>query len=136
MKVYKKQLELFFNVLKGTEGELSLKESRIRDSFIKPLAEKTDEFIKDRVKIYETFAIKNEDGSVDFLVGEDEKGNKTQSFQFPPDKLEEINKELVVLTDEEVEFSIPDGLKDIMEKTTYSPKLGEVEVIDEILAKF
>lgn len=130
MKLSKKYLEVFFYTIKGTEGILSLSESRIRDSFIKPLAEATETYLKDRTKIYETFCMKKEDGTPDLLVQE-----KTTSYQFPPERLDEINKELTTLSEEEVDLDVPEKLKEILEKTDYKPKTGESELIDEILAK-
>lgn len=131
MQLQKKYLEILFNVLKGTEGELNLAESRIRDSFIKPVADVTDTYFKDRAKIYEAFCLRKEDGSVDFLI----KDGST-SYQFPPEKLEEINKELITLGDEEVELPQNDKIPEFIDKTKYSPKVGEMEIIDEILTKF
>lgn len=131
MQLEKKYLELLFNLLKETEGELNLADSRIRDSFIKPLAEVTETYFKDRAKIYEAFCLKKEDGSIDFLV----KG-ETTSYQFPPEKLDEINQELITLGDELVDLPNSEKIKDFINKTKYSPKVGEMESIDEILTKF
>lgn len=124
MKLKKQYLETLFATVKGTEGVLNLAESRIRDEFLKKLVEPTDTFIKDRAKIYETFAIKKEDGSLDLVDG-----NK---YQFPPEKIDEINAELKTLVEEEVEFDTPEKLKEIIEKTDYKPKVGESDIIDEI----
>lgn len=124
MKVKKKKLEVLFNVVKGTEGALSLAESRSRDGFIKPLQDATQTFIVDRNKIYDTFATKRE-----------EKGDGMISWEIPPEKTEEIKTELSVLLEEEVDIEAPANLKDIIEKTNYKPKVGEAEVIDEIIAQ-
>lgn len=120
----KSQLEVFFLTLKGTEGVLSLADSRIRDSFLKPLTEATQTFEQDRKVIYERFCTKDSNGDSDL---------SDNQYKFPKDILEEMNKELEILCDEEVALEAPEGLKEIMEKTEYKPKTGEVEIIDQIL---
>ncbi len=131
MTIKKANLEVFFYALKGTEGVLTLAESRVRDAFIKPLAEYTDTYLKDRQKIFETFCLKKEDGTNDLKTEKD----GTQSYQFPTEKLEEINKELKTLAEEEVELEAPEKLKEILEKTEWKPKTGEVAIFDEIITK-
>lgn len=131
MKLKKSSLEALFSLTKGTEGVLNLQESRVRDSFIKPLQEVTQTYFDDRNKIYLEFCNKKEDGSPDLLEGD--------KYQFPKDKLEEINKELLTLADEEVEVNTTDNpaqIKGILEKSEYKPKVMEAEVIDEVLNKF
>lgn len=135
MTVKKSHLEVLFHSLKGTEGVLTLAESRIRDSFIKPVAEATETYFKDRTKIYETFCIKKEDGTPDFIVTKDKDGVDQTSYQFPPEKLEEINKELITLSEEEVSFEDNEKLKEILEKTEYKPKVGETALLDEVISK-
>lgn len=127
MKIEKSKLEALFNFTKGTENMLSLKESRERDIFIKPLAEVTQTYYEDRNKIYITFCLKNEDGSPALV-----EGNK---YEFPPEKVDEINAELKTLNEEEVEIKTFAITKEILEKSEYKPKIGETEIIDEILAK-
>lgn len=127
MTLKKLYLETLFNFTKGTEGILSLSDSRVRDNFMKPLGETLQTFVNDREVIYKNFCLKKEDGEPDLLEG--------NSYQFPPEKVEEINRELKVLGDEEVEVSTPDKLKEILEKSEYKPKIGESEIIDEILTK-
>lgn len=126
MQVQKSHLESFFQALKGTEGVLSLKESRVRDSFIKSLAEALETFYKERTAIYQAYCLTKEDGTCDI---------KDDKYHFPPEKLPDINQELQTLHAEEVELDTPAGLKEIMEKTTYAPKVGEAELIDAVLAK-
>lgn len=123
MKIKKGNLEVLFNVVKGTEGVLSLSESRARDAFAKPLKELVETFINDRNSIYDSFSISKElqpDG-------------KTITWIFPPEKQEEIQKELETLVSEEVEVEAAPVVKEILEKTTYSPKIGESEVIDSLI---
>lgn len=127
MKLKKLQLEPLFNLAKGTESTLSLAESRIRDSFIKPLSEIVQTYYDDRNVIYKIFCLKTEDGESDLLDGD--------KYQFPKGELDKINKELQILADEEVEVNFPDSVKDILEKSDYKPKIGEAEIIDEILSK-
>lgn len=126
MNLLKSQLEVFYHTVKGTEGVLNLAEGRIRDSFMKPLTEALKTFEEDRKVIYEKFCTKKEDGTPDVDDG---------NYHFDPKEIPEVNKELQTLLDEEVELSTPTGLKEILEKTEYKPKVGESEVIDAILAK-
>lgn len=126
MTLPKKHLEVFFNALRETEGVLSLSEARKRDPFMKIVGDHLNSFYTDRTKIYETFCDKTEEGKPDIKDGK---------YHFAPELLEQINGELVTLADEEVELTIPEGMKDILDKTTYKPKFGEVEIIDEISAK-
>lgn len=126
MKLQKRHLEITFLAFKGTEGVLSLKESRIRDSFMKSLTEVTMTFEEDRKAIYEKFCNKKEDGTPDTEDGQ---------YHFDTAVLPDVNEELRILLDEEVEIETPVGLKETLEKTEYRPKTGEVEIIDEILAK-
>lgn len=126
MKILKRHLEPLFLAVKGTEGVLNLSESRLRDSFFKPLTEATQLFEGQRRAIYEMYCLKNEDGSADTSDG---------NYHFEKNDVETVNKELNVLLDEEAEVEAPAGLKAVIEKTTYSPKVGEVEVIDTFLAQ-
>lgn len=126
MKVAKKHLEVFYLVLKDTK--LKLADARIRDAFMKPLGVEADQFMADRTKIYETFCLKGEDGKPDIKDGK---------YHFPPEKLDEINAELKTLAEEEVEFVVPEKLKEkeIIQNTEYSPKVGESLIIDELISK-
>jgi|SRR6185369_3974142 len=130
MNLKKSSLEALFNLAKGTEGQLNLAESRVRDSFIKPLSETTQTYFNDRNKIYVEFCLKKEDGTPDLLDGD--------KYQFPKERLDEINKELQILADEEVEVNTdnPAQIKAILEKSDYRPKVMEAEIIDGILSKF
>lgn len=118
----KSQLETLFNVLKGTEGTLNLAESRRRDAYLKPLIEALETFYKDRVKIYEKFCTKKEDGTPDIEGGK---------YIFPTESLEETNKELETLSQETI--TIEGDIKDLLEKSEYKFKIGEAEILDKIL---
>ncbi len=130
MQIKKAHLEVFFNTLKSTEGVLNLTESRIRDTFMKPLFEVTRTFIEDRENIFQNFCVRDEEKKPILLEG--------KKYQFEPSVTKEVENELNTLNNEEVELKplYSAELKAILEKTTYSPKVGEVEIIDEILAKF
>lgn len=133
LKIPKKSLEVLFTLTKGTEEELNLSESRTRDAFIKDLAPVLDSFYQDRTKIYQTFCIKLEDGSPDFKVVENDNGKiLSKTYQFPLEKEQEISQELTTLYGETVELNVPSNLKEILEKSTYKPKIGETTLIDEI----
>jgi len=125
LQLEKKYLEVFYLTLKGTEGILSLAESRTRDGFMKTLGDVLEIFYADRKKIYETYATRKEDGIIDLT------DNK---YYFAPEKLDELNGELTTLLNEKVELSAPESLKPIIEKTTYNPKVGEVEMIDHVIS--
>jgi len=125
MKLKKQHLEVLLNFTKGTEGQLSLAESRLRDSFIKPLSEVTQAYFDDRNKIYLAFCFKNEDGTPALKDGD--------KYEFARENIDEVNKELLTLADEEVELETPANLKEILEKSEYKPKLLEAEVIDNII---
>lgn len=130
MTIKKANLEIFFTVLRGTDGVLSLADARIRDAFMKVLAPSVDAMFEDRKKIYEKFCKRKEDGTPDMDDGK---------YHFEVDQIETINKEMGVLNEEAVEIAYPWGvtsskLKQIMDKSDYKPKYGEVELIDAVIA--
>lgn len=127
MKIKKAQLETLFNVTKGTEGTTTMEQSRKRDAFIKPLISELETFFKDREVIYKAYCVNKEDGTPDLI-----EGNK---YQFEPENIEAVTKEITILNDEEVDIETFETLKEILEKTTYSPKIGETETIDQIILK-
>ena len=65
MKLPKKYLESLYLTVKGTEGQLTLAEARVRDRFIKPVTEALQTFEAERKDIYEKFCNKTEDGKPD-----------------------------------------------------------------------
>lgn len=123
MKLQKKYLELFYKCLGGYKTD-KLAEARIRDSFMKTLAESVDAFIKDRNVIYEKFCEKNEDGSP--LI-------KDNKYNFPREVITDLNQELIILLDEEVEMTPDEKIKEFVENTKYETEAGETLAIDEIL---
>lgn len=126
MILAKKELEVLYHVIRGTEGKLTLVEGRKRDAFFKGVLEVLKQFEEDRKVIYEKFCDKKEDGTPDTDNGQ---------YTFKKEVAEDLTKELQVLYDETVEVKAIPELKDIFERTEYMPKLGEAEVIDGILAK-
>lgn len=126
MQLQKKYLETFYLTLKGTEGVLSLAHSRVRDSFLIPLTEALKTFEEDRKAIYAKFAIKKYGDMPDLADG---------NYHFKPEAVPEVTKEVEILLNEEVELTPPALLKDIMEQSTYKPKVGEMELIDAVIAK-
>lgn len=124
MNLPKKYLELFFNIL--SETDLGLADARLRDSVVKSLQEPFKDYNLARKTIYETFCNKTEDGKPDI---QDDK------YHFSPDVTESVNKELITLLEEEVSIVVenPEKLKEILENTSYKPKVGEAEAIDVIL---
>lgn len=130
MKVKKGNLEVFFLVLRETDGILNLADARVRDAFMKPLGVEVDAMVADRIKIYEMYCKKKEDGTPDVNDG---------NFHFSKENSPIADKELIALYGEEVEVEFkwgvsPSKLKEIIEKSKYMPKYGEVEKIDEVLA--
>ena len=63
MKVKKQHLELLFLVIKGTDGQLNLAESRKRDAILKSLIPSLETFYSDRKVIFEKFCDKDEEGN-------------------------------------------------------------------------
>lgn len=126
MNLQKRYLELFINVLNSTEPGLA--GSRLRDSVLKSITQETEDFFKARTTIYETFCNKDEEGKPDV---------SDNQYKFKKEVLDEVNKELNTLLDEEIEVKITDAdrIKELIESTNYKPKYGEVEIIDEILTK-
>ena len=120
MNVKKQHLETLYLVVKGTENILNLSESRKRDTFLKPLTEALETFYKERKVIYEKFCDKNEDGTPNIV-------ENRYTFQ----NAEEVNKELTILLEETVE--LPPLEVSILEKSEYKPKIGEAEIIDELI---
>jgi len=128
MKLKKSTLEVFSSALAGTEGVLGLADARIRDRFAKELKEATDLFIAEREKIYLKFCLKNKKGAPDLLNG-------TQ-YQFKREVVDEMMPEIKLLDEEEVELSDQPKIKEYLDKTEYTPKIGEAEIIDEIISQF
>lgn len=128
MTIKKGELETLYLLTKGTEGQLNLAESRTRDAFMRPLLAATQTFEAERRAIYEKFCKKNEDGTPD--VAEN-------LYVFPPDVLEDVQSELKTLyfEDASVPVTMPEALKNVLERSAYSPKIGEAEVIDSLLAR-
>lgn len=130
IKLQKSKLEVFYKVLKETQGVLSLSDSRIRDSFMKPLGEQLDIFIKNREDIYKKFCEKNEDGTPN---------TEDNKYKFLNEDLDEINKELLTLANEEVIITYPFGvsnskLKEFIDVSNYKPQIGEAELIINLLS--
>ena len=142
MQIKKSELEVFYKVLKQTNGELSFKDARIRDRFMKPLGEQVDALALDRTKIYEKFCKKEEDGITPALqYDKDEKGENipgTEKYAFNKADAPAVDAEILVLYDEEVSLDIenPEKIKELIENTEYKPLYGEADVLDGILAKF
>ncbi len=125
MKLQKKYLEVFYRSLEGTQGVLSLKDGRIRDAYFKELTEKLKTFEEDRTKVYTHYCRKNEDGTP-FI--------EKDMYYFDKDT-DKVTEEVNVLLSEEVDLPDTPEIKGIVEQTTYKPKIGEAELIDEIISK-
>ena len=128
MKLFKKQLNLLVGVLAETKPHFV--EARLRDKVIKLLLIESTQFDEDRVKICKDLCIKDEKGEP--LM----KGN---IFDFTPENMTKFQEEFKILSDEEIKLPL-DGneqqrLLKLIETTEYLPKVGEVEMIDEILGE-
>ncbi len=127
MKIQKKYLEVLYKTIKGTEGVLTLAEGRIRDNFMKPLFDATEQFENDRKKIFEQYCVKEEDGTPKII---------DSNYHFSKDEAEIVNKEVTTLIEEDVELPEEPRIKEIIERTQYKPLMGESEMIDTIITKF
>ena len=128
MKISKGHLQLLLTVLGQTVPNFV--EARLRDRVIKSLSEDFTTYDEDRVKICKALCDKDEKGEPKLENG---------SFQFKenPENLKQFNEELAVLQNEEVKLQLEGNEKQkltkLIESTKYSPKMGEVELIDTIL---
>lgn len=133
MTLKKKYLTIFYKTLAEGKSDvarnhISLADARVRDGLAtKIIYGLLNEFEMARKKIYEEFAIKKEDGTVDM---------KGTEYQFKPEVLEELTNEIKLLEDEEVTFEVadPDKIKLFINNTKYEPAVGETILIDELLA--
>lgn len=126
MKIKKGNLTLLVDVLKKTD--LGLKDARERDAFLLKLNQDIEQFHKDQDKIYRQFARKKEDGELDITKN----GNQI-NYSFDNDKFDEMQKELELFYSETITVKPTENLPKFIEDTTYKPKVGQVEYIDEIL---
>lgn len=127
MHIKKGLLETLFQVTNGTGSVLTLSEARVRDRFMKSVLAETQSFEAERKAIYERFCDKNAEGEPDVT---------NDQYKFASTVLKEMNTELTTLYDEEVSIDVHEGIKAILEKTEYKPKVGESEKIDELFTKF
>lgn len=125
MTIEKGLLESLYLLTQGTEGQLTLKEARVRDTFMRPLREVFTTFEADKRVIYEKFCKKNEDGTSD-ISGD--------TYKFDAAVTGDVAQEMDMLTSETVDLPTPEGLKDILTRSEYKPKVGETEQIDHILS--
>ncbi len=125
----KKYLVVFLKALQETN--LNLVDSRIRDEFHKSLFETTREFEIGQQAIFKEFCIKNKDGEPEMT----EKGEYQFNVGEPS---ESVKKETEILLEEEVELTPknPAKIKEFLDLTEYKPKVGESEIIDEIIKLF
>lgn len=125
MTLEKRYLETLFLLTQGTEGQLTLKEARTRDAFMRPVREVTQTFEADRRVIYEKFCDRNEDGTPD---------TSNDKYKFKNAIVAELNDEISILASETVAIDTPEGIKEILEKSDYKPRIDETEHIDHILS--
>ncbi len=118
MLVKKSHLEVFQKALVATEDVLTFPEARIRDSFLKILVE----FIQEYITAKNTLLVK---------LGIPIEGEENR-YTFTPEYI----KELEVLNNEEVELSPDPAIKEFLNKTTLKPKVGEADLLDDIIKLF
>lgn len=108
--------ELLYAVLMGTEGVLGFADSRIRDAFLKVLKEKTVEYQEARNKLLTTLGkpIPEKEGF----------------YSYTPEYL----KELEILNEEIMTLPEQPKIKEYVTLSSYRPKVGESEMLDEALA--
>lgn len=121
----KGNLELLYNVLKECSN-LSLSEARVRDAFLRKVEEFLNPFYEDRTKICLKFCNKKEDGSP--VLSENDE------YAFQGTVVAEFTEEMNLLSKEKVELAITPEMITFIEKTSYKPKPGQTEFIDEIIA--
>ncbi len=112
----KKFCELLYTVLAGTEGALGFADSRIRDEFMKVLKEKVIEYQEARNKLLTSLGKPMPE--------------KEGYYSFTP----EYNKELEILNEEVMALPNQPKIKEFVALTSYRPKIGEAEMLDEALA--
>jgi len=117
MKIPKSSLEVLFNVLKETDGALTLPESRKRDILLKEVQVHYQQLLDDRHTILKKFG-----------KTETQNENGTITYSFDPADQETVNQEIKTLYDEEVEVNTPVGTQAIVDKSTYKFKIGEAEL--------
>jgi hypothetical protein len=61
---------------------------------------------------------------------------RDNKYHFSKKNTPVAESELKTLNEETVELPNPEGIKEILERTNYSPLIGEADVIDSILTKF
>lgn len=128
MTLKKKYLTLFYLTLAEADTG-SLAEARIRDSIAKEVLANLKDFEKDRQKIHLEYCIRNEkdepeltpEGLFKFKIGE---------------VFDKVKAEVATLEGEEVDLKVKDTVKvkELIEGTKYKPKVGETEIIDELIA--
>lgn len=123
-KLNKRHLEVLILTLK--EAKADLKGARVRDSVISQATPLLKQFYDDRNAIFIEYCEKNEDGTPE---------TKDNQYTFRNDITPKVEEEVQDLLDEEVDITLPLEIKELILNTTYSPKYGEMELIDEILAK-
>lgn len=122
MLLYKKEIEVIFKALRDTAGVLSFAESRIRDAVIKELITHVNELNTAKNDIFKKFA----DTSTELPGGQ-------VNYHFPPESVESVTHEVNILLDETVE--VDERFVTFIDKTTYKPEYGEVEIIDVVVAR-
>lgn len=112
----KKFCELLYGVLAGTEGVLGFADARVRDSFLKILKDKTLEYQQAKNKLLT---------SLGKPIPE-----KKNFYSFTPEYLAELE----ILNNETIELPDQPRIKDFVALSSYCPKIGEAEQLDEALA--
>lgn len=124
MKITKKEVDLFYELI--ADSAISLSEARKRDAIVKQLVKFGREYAYDRMKIIKEFCEKKDD---ELIV-------KDNNYLVINGKEEEFNKEMDTLNNEEVEIELDaQSTKKIIENTKYTPKVGEMDLIDNLIAK-
>jgi hypothetical protein len=125
MKLKKSHLVVFLKAIKETD--LGLADSRIRDEFFKPLFEETKNFEEAQQTIYKTLCKKDKDGNPEMT--------SLGQFQFEGENAKKVIEELDILSKEEVELTPKNTtkIKEFLENTSYKPKVGEADLLDDVL---
>ncbi len=128
MKLKKSQIDLLLKTIGNSHVVFA--EARLRDSIGKTLVELYEKFEEVRLTICKELATKNEAG---------EPVEKEGMYIFTDEARVTLKEKVGVLMDEEVDIPLKSvdaaRLRRIVEVTEYKPEVGEVAMIEDILAK-
>ena len=130
MKIQKSDVGVILSFLGGAD-ELKLKDARIRDKAIRDLTEYKKVYEVEKTKVYEKFCTKDDDGKP--KVERNPMGGV--KYNFPTEIIEDLNSEMKILNEETFTYKPNADVVRFIEISNYKPKVGEVEIIDDVLER-